>query len=156
MYRLISDINRSWCQTRGEGFSHPPERLDPANTGSPAPRHTLPKNTRIQFLNGPQAVRYDNFRFRGWYLATHSGAWTPPHHDANGLMTWVYFHEGVKFWVLMRPKTSLTREEYVEWFGGVTSSPGYGRWRELSEFHVIRAKPGTLLQVLASLLCDPC
>lgn len=49
-----------------------------------------------------------------WLLLHHAGFLTYPHHDANGLMTYILPEVGWKFWGIMEPKNITgmeTREQ---------------------------------------------
>lgn len=62
-------------------------------------------------------VRPDVWRLRYWTLLHHGGFFTYPHHDANGLATWIIPEAGFKFWGILRPKGLTgyeTRESYVD------------------------------------------
>lgn len=61
----------------------------------------------------------DVWRTRLWVLLHHAGFLTYPHHDANGLMTYILPEDGWKFWAIMAPKHltgSESREQLTKLF----------------------------------------
>lgn len=87
----------------------------------------------------------DVWRTPLWLLLHHAGFVTYPHHDANGLMTYVIPEDGWKFWAIMAPKeiTGMeTREQLVSLF---EDSMDFANYQTKTDIHIIFARPGDLL-----------
>ncbi|KAG0692823.1 hypothetical protein DFH29DRAFT_1008067 [Suillus ampliporus] len=52
------------------------------------------------------AVHPENFVNKSWAMLHSAGYVTNPHHDADGLSTWVGPEDGMKFWVVFRLKST--------------------------------------------------
>jgi hypothetical protein len=59
-------------------------------------------------------VHPDNFMMKGWGLLSHAGYLTCPHHDAEGMLTWVRLEAGVKLWVIFRLKSGRTDHVHLQ------------------------------------------
>ena len=52
--------------------------------------------------NNFTAVSIGNLKLSRWNLLTHPGFVTGAHKDMNRLCTWIYPHQGVKIWVVLK------------------------------------------------------
>jgi hypothetical protein len=106
-----------------------------SSSKQPTPKGKVPKKTKnkrkakaaslpdpLPDQLGPETVSFDCFKLRTWHLLTMAGFYTYPHHDSDGLCTWVTMQGGVKIWGIRRlprePATvsewSLLQEKYLK------------------------------------------
>lgn len=91
-------------------------------------------------------MRHDVSRGYHWYLLAHGGAYTPAHHDANGLATWVEIKHGGKCWILIRPEPTVDRHEAVKIFADIVQNPMDQRFTtSKARIRSIILRPGSLL-----------
>ena len=63
-------------------------------------------NLDDRFL-GPKVILYDMWRAQGWDILTHGGFITYFHHNASGLLTFVFHCLGCKIWAYAHVKKNL-------------------------------------------------
>ncbi|KAG1724834.1 hypothetical protein EDD22DRAFT_961751 [Suillus occidentalis] len=59
-------------------------------------------------------VHPENFTMKGWGLLSHAGFLTYPHHDAEGMLTWVRLEAGLKFWAIFRLRSGRTDRIHLQ------------------------------------------
>ncbi|THH16202.1 hypothetical protein EW146_g4404 [Bondarzewia mesenterica] len=103
----LSDDRFSWTVTKDAGFSSQKQHIGPAN------------------------VPCDAWRMLNWVLVTMGGYVTFPHHDAEGLATFIGVRDGAKIWTIYAPKEDrLQRTDWLEYQTKIMSS-GYGDFKYL-------------------------
>ena len=97
------------------------------------------------------SIPLDIQKSSSWYLFHQALYHMYCHHDADGYATWTQVIEGLKFWVLIRPKgykDFQTRRELFEacqeYFDTVNEKGFYGKD---SERYIIYGKPGDIMLV---------
>lgn len=101
---------------------------------------------RPRDLVGPQLVRYDNWRSQAWDLMSHAGFLTYPHHDANGLCTYIFAQCGMKIWAILYFKdiyTEMTRQRLIDLSTEMVDEND--AYQKISEPFNIFLSPGDLL-----------
>lgn len=99
---------------------------------------------RPRDLIGPQLVRYDNWRSQAWDLMAHAGFLTYPHHDANGLCTYIYAQCGMKIWAALYFKDiDMTRQRLIDLSTEMVAENDV--YQKISEPFNIFLSPGDLL-----------
>jgi hypothetical protein len=96
------------------------------------------------------AVSVDNLRLSRWNLLTHPGFVTGVHKDANGLCTWVYAHQGVKIWGVVKPSHEsdlCSKEDRFKLHEAMLAPYGDPLWDSNSDIYTIFLAPGDLLCV---------
>lgn len=95
----ISDDRFSWSMTKDRGYS------------------------AVNNHTGPQDMTHDVWRMLNWILLTMGGFVTYPHHDAEGLATYVGVRDGAKIWTIYAPQEdNMTREEWLTYQTRMMSS----------------------------------
>ena len=98
--------------------------------------------------NNFTAVSVDNLKLSRWNLLTHPGFVTGAHKDANGLCTWIYPHQGVKIWAVLKPSQksdSRSKEQLFREHDAMLASIGDASWDTNSSMYTIFLAPGDLL-----------
>ena len=67
-------------------------------------------NLDDRFL-GPKVILYDMWRAQGWDILTHGGFVTYFHHNASGLLTFVFPRSGCKIWAYAHVKKGSSPKE---------------------------------------------
>ena len=83
-----------------------------------------------------------------WNLLTHPGFVTYPHKDANDLCTWIYAHQGVKVWGILRPTYNAekgSKEDVFKAHDAMVRPPADLSWDNESEMYTIFLAAGDLL-----------
>jgi hypothetical protein len=96
------------------------------------------------------AVSVDNLKLSRWSLLTHPGFVTGAHKDANGLCTWIYAHQGVKIWGVLKPSHAselLSKEELFKLHEAMLAPYGHPSWDSNSDMYTVCLAPGDLLCV---------
>ena len=96
-------------------------------------------------------MRTTNKKMSRWALLTHAGFVTYPHKDADGVCTWVYAHQGVKIWGILKPTCETTRcskEDLFQAHDKMISPPGEWTWEQNSSMYTMFLAAGDLLWVL--------
>lgn len=85
-----------------------------------------------------------------WLLFHHSLFHTFVHHDADGYSTWTQILEGMKIWVLIRPKGYMSfrsRKDFweacVEYLEDTPDENGY--YGRNSERYIVYGQPGDIM-----------
>jgi hypothetical protein len=69
-----------------------------------------PKNSRKKLraeARAPDMVSHDFMALNEWKLVASPCFLTYPHQDAGGFGTWITMDDGLKIWVILRPKTDV-------------------------------------------------
>jgi hypothetical protein len=96
------------------------------------------------------SIQMASLKMSRWNLLTHPGFVTYPHKDANGLCTWVYAHQGVKIWGVLKPTSksdACSQEDMFRAHAAMTTPPGDISWDDNSKMYTIFLSAGDLLYV---------
>ena len=100
-----------------------------------------------------ESVRLAAVKMSQWNLLTHAGFVTYPHKDANGVCTWIYAHQGVKVWGILRPTYTSehnSKEDLFKVHEAMIKPPGDFSWGDQSQMYTIFLAAGDLLYVSLS------
>lgn len=104
---------------------------------------------RHQDISAPVVRRNDTFRGYKWHLWAHGGAYTPFHHDASGLCTWIEVKHGAKCWIISRIDPKLGPEQRAAQFVKIVQNAGNGGFSKAkASFRSLTLTPGSILFVL--------
>lgn len=141
MSRDLDDSSASWAVTRDTFHA------------TKSTKSKARSQTEAEYI-GPQVIRFDQIRTQSWDLISHGGFLTWPHHDANGLCTFMQVQSGMKIWGMLDLKppaageTPGGRSEVMEWHKAVVeendaylnATEGYNVFLEAGDFmYVITA-----------------
>lgn len=94
------------------------------------------------------ALSVDNWKLSSWNLVTHPGFVTDAHKDANGLCTWIYPHQGLKIWCVLKPSQQPGERDKEKLFAEhrtMLAPKGDKAWESNSSMYTIFLAPGDLL-----------
>lgn len=111
--------------------------------------------SNLKSIDTSESTLNDVIASRWWDLAHHGGVYTPEHHDAEGLLTYLLVETGCKFWAHVEPqgyRTARNRQEIAKLSMSVMQTSNDSSWqREWEEQEgnafVIDVQPGDLLYV---------
>lgn len=103
---------------------------------------------KFQDIAAPVVRRNDVARGYKWYLLAHGGAYTPVHHDASGLCTWMEIPHGAKCWIIFKMDPKLSRAELEKEFKKLVMNAGKAGFANANaEGRSVVLTPGSLLYV---------
>lgn len=125
---MIADSCKARTNTERRNYNEPIER---------GPSKRLKPDTRA-----PDMLPYDMLAILQWMLVASACFITFPHQDAGGMATWITLENGIKIWVILRPKGGATTETLLSCTESILHLENL---KELVDICVLFLTPGSIL-----------
>jgi hypothetical protein len=158
IFRGITDEATSWAASRRYEVPEANRLSSKLTLRLPPPGSSYNEPPKLQYILGKDTIGgriqlSDQVDSGSWVIATHGGFLTPPHHDAEGLCTFMIVSCGAKIWAILDPDSIPRAKEAGD--KGAHRQTREGLWVEMDKIFEPETNQEGLDHVTSTIVLEP-